>query len=294
MKEKPSISVVVPTFNRKDSLRKCLESLFHQSFPIDDYEIIVVDDGSDDGTYEVVSDLQKESPIVLRYYKQKNRGPASARNLGIKKSHRKIIAFIDDDCVAKFDWLTHLTAMFKAENIGGVEGKVEIIGKKTALTYNVAENISGGNYITGNIAYTKEVLNSVNHFDENLLRLEDLDLAYRIMKENKKIIFCDKAIVFHPAIEYNIIDFLKRLKYISNYLRLYDKNPEIGNIKKFLFFMIFVRPFSITRWKNCMKYPETIPKFILMNLSESFYCLYLLILVIFKLNIHRQSARELE
>jgi GT2 family glycosyltransferase len=112
--------------------------------------------------------------------------------------------------------------------------------------------------------------------------LEDLDLAYRVIKKNKKIVYSDKAIVFHPAIEFDLIQYIKRLKFMRCYFRLFLKNPEFGNTKQFLLFRVFIRPFSITRWKKCLKNPEKIPKFLTINIIESMYCLYLYILTVLK------------
>lgn len=90
------ISCVIPTFNRSDRLLAAIGSVMNQTQPVD--EIIVVDDGSTDGTPEVLKQLQRERPelplIVLR---QDNRGPATARNAGIRQARSEYVAFLDDD-----------------------------------------------------------------------------------------------------------------------------------------------------------------------------------------------------
>jgi glycosyltransferase involved in cell wall biosynthesis len=96
------ISAVVPTFNRIATLRQTLTALAAQDYP--DYEIIVVDDGSSDGTGDVVT---REFPAV-RYVRQPNRGPAAARNVGIRAALGDIVAFTDDDCLPPVDWLSRL------------------------------------------------------------------------------------------------------------------------------------------------------------------------------------------
>ena len=95
-----SLTVVIPTYNRKNILKKCLNALFDQTYPQSDYEVIVVDDGSTDGTEEIVKFLINNSPCILRYFKQEHKGPAAARNLGIKNANGKIILFIGDDIIA--------------------------------------------------------------------------------------------------------------------------------------------------------------------------------------------------
>ena len=109
------VSVVIPTYNRKERLKDTLESLFHQTIPKDQYEIIVVDDGSSDGTEELVQVMIKTSPCSLRYFKQKNQGQAAARNLGIKNAVAEIIGFTDDDCIVDAGWIQKAADYFKGK-----------------------------------------------------------------------------------------------------------------------------------------------------------------------------------
>lgn len=87
------ISVIIPTFNRASFLKKAIESVIAQTYR--DFELVVVDDGSQDNTRDVVSRFGER----ITYIRQKNRGPGAARNLGIKKSRGDFIAFLDSD-----DW----------------------------------------------------------------------------------------------------------------------------------------------------------------------------------------------
>jgi len=89
------VSVIIPTFNRKKFLRKTLNSVFRQSARC--AEVIVVDDGSTDGTEHLLASLKAESPVPLHYLRQKNKGPAAARNVGISYSSQGYITFLDSD-----------------------------------------------------------------------------------------------------------------------------------------------------------------------------------------------------
>jgi len=100
-----SVSVVIPTYNRRDSLRRALDSLGRQSWPSDRYEVIVVDDGSTDGTANLAWDT---FPFRVRYHRQENAGATPARNAGASASSADVLVFVDDDIVATPGMLEHL------------------------------------------------------------------------------------------------------------------------------------------------------------------------------------------
>src|SRR5215216_6112184 len=101
----PTVSVIIPTFNRKDLLRETLNSLAQQTNPSDFFEVIIVDDGSTDGTRAIAAEAY---PFTLRYFRQSNQGDAAARNLGAQQSQADILVFLDDDIVVEAGYLTHL------------------------------------------------------------------------------------------------------------------------------------------------------------------------------------------
>ena len=89
------VSVVISTYNNRRILRPCLEAMLAQDFPAGDYEIIVADDGSTDGTAEMVGAIR--APVDIRYAQQVNRGLAAARNLGTRAAGGRIVLFLDSD-----------------------------------------------------------------------------------------------------------------------------------------------------------------------------------------------------
>ena len=108
-----NVSVVIPTYNRKPILEKCLKALEKQTLnnSISDYEIIVIDDGSTDGTSSWIKNNREILPHVV-LYEQEHGGPALGRNLGVTRSKFEIIIFIDSDLIAVS--YTHLTLPTKA------------------------------------------------------------------------------------------------------------------------------------------------------------------------------------
>lgn len=94
MKSLPTISVIIPTYNRKGSLLRTLDSLRQQAYPMDRLMVVVVDDGSTDDTQTIAS---QQFPFTFRYLQQKNQGATAARNYGATISQSEILVFIDDD-----------------------------------------------------------------------------------------------------------------------------------------------------------------------------------------------------
>jgi glycosyltransferase involved in cell wall biosynthesis len=288
IKNLPFVSVVIPTYNRRQMLEKCLLTLFKQTYPNKSYEILVIDNGFIDGSKELIEELRNISPVSLKYIIQKKKGAANARNMGILEARGEIIAFTDDDCIVDKGWLENLVSFFKDSEIIGVQGKVMMIGEKTPFI-NIVENFHGNGYITANIAYKKDALLEVNMFNEELLYCEDEDLAYRILKMKGEINFSEKALVMHPTFELNIKQYFKKktlnLKYTMQLYRLHPEHyiPIRGSLNSFFIFMIFLRPagFLFSSRRYFMKHPQQIPKFIVTRMLDSFYTFYLLNCYIF-------------
>src|SRR5215831_5598296 len=94
---RPYFSVVIPTYNRIERLRHVITALEQQAYPSDAYEVIIISDGSTDGTHAYLEMVR--STLQLRWFSQDNRGPAAARNTGIEKAGGEFVVFIDDDLV---------------------------------------------------------------------------------------------------------------------------------------------------------------------------------------------------
>src|SRR5690242_8167475 len=97
MPASPFVSVVIPTYNRCESLKRTLEGLARQDYPTIDFEVIVVSDGSTDKTEEVLKTYAVAAPFRLRFFTQANSGPSVARNRGVQESTGEVIVFLDDD-----------------------------------------------------------------------------------------------------------------------------------------------------------------------------------------------------
>lgn len=193
------ISVVVATFNRRESLKRLLDSLSRQTLPPADFEVTVVSDGSTDGTVEMVREMKKRFPN-LHVLDMKNRGPGPARNAGARISRGRYLAFTDDDCVAAPDWLAQVIRAFENSGAVGVQGRITTDpATRTPLTHQVEVHSAWTGIMPAcNAAYLRSAFDAVGGFDETFTFLnEDVDLVWRV-EELGKIIFEPAVHIIHP------------------------------------------------------------------------------------------------
>lgn len=224
----PKISVVVATFNRQESLKGLLESLTKQTLSADQFEVVVVNDGSTDGTVEVLRQYLSRFRR-LEILDLKNQGPGGARNAGARKARGKYLAFTDDDCLTAPDWLEQLVRVFERTGAVGVQGRTTTDhSARSPLTHQV-EVLSPRltSMPTCNAAYLKSAFDASGGFDESFrfAHDEDADLAWRV-EDLGKMVFAPEVHVIHPP---RRDKFMKRARWVrgleSEFL-LYYKNPE--------------------------------------------------------------------
>lgn len=223
------VSVVIPTFNRKSQLADCLQSVLAQHF--EDYEVIVVDDGSTDDTEGLVRNIALSARVPVRYVRNEHRGPAAARNLGISKAAGEFIFFIDDDCIVPNDWIKRMIRGFeKYPNVAGVGGgqqpSDEAISRFLFARYEVYVNQMNGvvtwEILGGldcpvggatNMCYKRKVLEEVGGFDEFFTGPggEDADLKRRIADRGYQFLYLPIMVIHNHDYRFT--------KYFPRYLR---------------------------------------------------------------------------
>ena len=161
-----TVSVVIPTLNRTQLLKRCLDALLAQTLDPASYEIIIVDDASRKETERLVenySAARPGSPYTV-YSDRKRRGPAAARNLGWRTAAAPIIAFTDDDCIPEPDWLAKGTAAFK-KDVAGVSGRIFVpVGLKPTDYERNTSFLEFSKFATANCFYLKKALAEVGRF----------------------------------------------------------------------------------------------------------------------------------
>ncbi|MBU0634329.1 MAG: glycosyltransferase [Candidatus Omnitrophica bacterium] len=231
----PFISIVIPTYNRAALLCECIKSVMRLEYPKDAFEIIVVDDGSTDGSEECLERMLPESRGKIKYLREiTNRGVAAARNRGFAAAKGEIIACLDDDCRAQKDWLKNIIATLALYPDAAAVGGSVINATESPLAWAsyIIEFSSwfpvGGTKrvkdIPGcNIAYRKKDI-AGNRFPEEFKGSvgEDTLFNYNLINKGKVIIFNPKIKVFHCKWGYDFTkeDFYKtQKKYALSFVR---------------------------------------------------------------------------
>lgn len=145
------ISIIIPVYNVEKYIKKCLESLARQT--MQDFEIIIVNDGSKDGSGEIIKKYKKENNnLKIKYYEKENGGLASARNYGVQYAEGKYISFLDPDDYLDKDLYKNLE-QYMDENIDIIKFKMKMVDEKA----NIIENLDGPVFevCTGEEAYKK-------------------------------------------------------------------------------------------------------------------------------------------
>lgn len=250
------ISVIVPVYNSEKTIRSCLESILGQKTN-EPFEVIVVNDASTDSSEKEILAFSKK---IIYIKNPSNKGPAFSRNLGAKKAKGEIVCFIDADCVAEKNWLLEMTTPFADKKVAAVQGAYKTKQKELVARFvqeeieqryekmRRAKNLDWvGSY---SAAYRKDVFAQENGFDESfpMASGEDPDLSFRVAKKGHKIVFNEKAIVYHT--HPNTLTKYLTTKFWRAYYRvlLYKKHPSKAvkdsytpSILKFrLAFLVFV------------------------------------------------------
>lgn len=227
----PFVSIIVPTYKRRDLLKRLLDSLLQISYPKDKYEVIVIGDSTyDDNTVELVKNLTAIAPFKLYYLKCHHPSPSAKRNLGIKDARGEIIGFTDDDCVVDLNWISQAVPHFSDTSVAGVQGRTSIPPPShLSPSYHYATGITEPGYQTCNIFYRKEVLEEVGGFDEHFTSIsrEDSDIAFTLLEKGYNIATASEVIVEHPVRDGESWDLIKSAKRGLSDPLLFKKHPRL-------------------------------------------------------------------
>jgi GT2 family glycosyltransferase len=242
----PSFSVVIPTFERPDTLARVLDALAGQTAPAD-FEVLVVDDGSRDATPERLRALSP--PYPFRFFRQENSGPAAARNRGVEEARGRWILFLGDDTVPE----PNLLSVHAEAHAAPRAYPIAVLGYTTwpsdrrvspflhhineyglQFGYGLIENpdaVPFNFFYTSNISLPRALLQAAGLFDTTFPHAawEDIEIAYRMMKMGMKILYRPAAVARHYH-DITFDSFRRRQEKAGEAAAIfYEKHTELGD-----------------------------------------------------------------
>lgn len=205
----PLISIIIPVLNDSTRLKLCLEALATQTCPQHSYEIIVVDNGSNDLTYqqEITAKFSNLKTALIT-----TPGSYAARNKGISLIASEIIAFTDADCIPAQNWLENgLKNLLNTSNCGLIAGHVELFFQdpnqltpveiyEKVTAFDQKKLVERDHYgATANIFTLKSIFTQVGLFNETLKSGGDLEWGKRVFAAGYQQTYAPDTIVYHPA-----------------------------------------------------------------------------------------------
>lgn len=250
----PSVSIVVPVYNAEKTIQRTLEAVFTQSYS-GLVEVIVVDDGSSDRSASIVKSFPR-----AKYIHQENRGPASARNRGLRESSASIIFFTDSDCIPESNWVSKAVSDLDDPKIAVVAGSYSLANEQSILARCIHKEIlfrhvermpkfpkSFGSY---NFCARKSMLLEVGGFSEEypLASGEDNDLSYKIIEKGYRIYFDKDLCVRHYHSE-RIAHYLRE-QYRHGFWRvkMYLHHPQMMAGDDYTFWKDIFEPALVLTW----------------------------------------------
>jgi mycofactocin glycosyltransferase len=239
----PSVSIVIPSYNRAKELERCLRSLFVLDYPADCLEIIIVDDASNDETGMMLQHLQQETTAyglaVRTLCHEKRQGVGISRNSGAEVAQYDLVAYIDSDCVASPSWLRELVPAFQDTKIGAVGGMIRAYDRKTPL--GSYEDVRSSLYMgvrsqqvslkgpltylpTANIVVRRTIWQELAGFAP-MNQGEDVDFCRRLLLSGASMMYIARGVVYH---DYRTMleDFLRiHVAYASAEAALLKRHP---------------------------------------------------------------------
>jgi glycosyltransferase involved in cell wall biosynthesis len=254
----PLLSIIIPTYNRPESLRNCLVSFAGLKEEIQTFEIIVVDDGSTPPCGPIVKTVSIDREcLVLR---QENKGPAAARNHGARNARGRFLAFIDDDCSVPADWLRQvLGCLDERAMVGGITKNMlpGVCSEASQILVDyLYQQLSLGrgpaNFITSNnMIIPARFFHEINGFSEifPMAAAEDRDLCFRWLRAGYEIRLVPAIVVEHYH-KLTLFQFLQQHFSYGSGACLYHERRKISGAEKIklepirFYFQLLLFPFQ--------------------------------------------------
>jgi glycosyltransferase involved in cell wall biosynthesis len=242
--DEPVFSVIVPTYNRLPILKKCLSALEGQTLAANNFEVIVIDDGSSDGTEQVLA--QYRPPFRFQYLRQTNSGTGAARRNGVAHASGEFLLLMNDDTICDSDLLEQHLQVQRAHpgERWAVLGNFEYpaAARQRALTrYFCVEpfmfpqvSMEAGcpygysHFITCNLSVHREAVVDVGSFNSIYKLSEDTEMGIRLYEQGYRVLYHPAAHSFHDHLPYPARNLIRRARvYGADYFYMFGRHPRV-------------------------------------------------------------------
>lgn len=199
----PFLSVIIPTYRDWGGLRSCLAGLSRQIFPVERFEVIVVDNAGEGPPADL--ELLGNAHVI----EELRPGSYAARNRGIAAARGEVLAFLDADCLPEPGWLVEALGCLETQDADLVAGHITLTYQGEQLTpaecyekafaFRQAQNMQQGLAVTANLVVRREVFDAVGVFNERMMSGGDFEWTRRATAAGFKLVYCPNAVVRHPA-----------------------------------------------------------------------------------------------
>jgi cellulose synthase/poly-beta-1,6-N-acetylglucosamine synthase-like glycosyltransferase len=232
-----NISVIIPAYQAVGVLPQCLSALQQQTFDRARYEIIVVDDGSIDGTPEAAEQALRDFP-AMQVVRADHAGPANARNVGARAAAGDLLLFTDADCEPRPDWIEQFVRVFNDPSISGAKGAyatrqrslmARFVQQEYEERYDHTRRQATIDFIdTHSAAYRRSAFMDNGGFDVSFptASVEDQEFSFRLAKRGHRLVFAPEALVYHQH-NTTLARYFRRKYYIGHWkMHLLKRHPD--------------------------------------------------------------------
>jgi cellulose synthase/poly-beta-1,6-N-acetylglucosamine synthase-like glycosyltransferase len=205
----PTVTVVIPVLNCVDDVEGCIDSLRVQTYPADRIEVIIVDNGSSDGTHELLTSMGVPTFVCP------TKGRSRALNVGLRHAKGEIICTTDISCRPEPNWIEEVVTSFEKPEVGCVAGEIKLLDTHQNIAIDYQRRI---NYMSpmharlrtkppylpyadgANASFRKKVFDEIGPFEDSFIKAADVEICYRMLfMTDYKIAFHERALVWEPG-----------------------------------------------------------------------------------------------
>jgi glycosyltransferase involved in cell wall biosynthesis len=243
----PIVSIIIPAKNEEKNIKRCLRSIKDIEYPRDDFEVIVVDNGSNDSTVKVSESLG------AAVYTKTDITISALRNYGAQKAKGRVLAFLDADCTVNQDWLQNAEKYFGREDVACfgappiIPDNATWVQETWYLVRKKKKKVEEVSWLESmNMFIRKDIFDQIDGFDESLITCEDVDISYRLAKRGR-ILSDSKIVAIHWGEARTVGEFFRKERWRAkgNYQGMFRHGFMPGELPSLILPIYFVLSFFV-------------------------------------------------